>query len=293
MPNRLPTWQLFAAAVLIWGTTWHAILYQLAVWPPEYGVAIRFGLAALAVFGVALWRRQPLHLPWAQQRRFAIQGVFMYGLAYLCVYHAERHVPSGLVAVGYATSPLIAGLATRALWQTPLTPRFLVGGVLGVLGVALIFGPELATVGRHPTAGLGLAFTVGAVALSAVGALSASRNAHHGLPFWPAMGWGLAWGAGTAAIVAFATVPPPSVWPNAPSWWLSLVYLALAGTVIAFGAFLTLQHRLGAGPASTVGVMTPVVALLVSTAFEGYRPGPATWAGAALTVLGNGLMLRR
>lgn len=293
MQARLPTWQLFVVAVLIWGTTWHAILYQLAVWPPEYGVAARFGLAALVVFGVARWRREPLWLPGVQQRRFAIQGIFMYGLAYLCVYHAERHVPSGLVAVGYATSPLIAGLATRALWGTPLTTRFLVGGLLGVLGVALIFGPELVAVHRSPTAGLGLAFTVGAVGLSAVGALSASRNAHHGLPFWSAMGWGLTWGAGTACVVALATVPLPTAWPTAPSWWLSLAYLAAAGTVVAFAAFLTLQHRLGAGKASTVGVMTPVVALAVSAVFEGYRPGLATLAGAALTVLGNTLMLRR
>jgi drug/metabolite transporter (DMT)-like permease len=293
MPTRLPSWQLFAVAVLVWGTTWHAILYQLAVWPPEYGVAARFGLAALVVFGVALWRGDPLRLPVGHQRRVALQGVFMYGLAYLCVYHAERHVPSGLVAVGYATSPLLAGLGAWALWRTPLTARFIAGGVLGAIGVALIFAPELATVDRSPTAGTGLLFTVGAVALSAVGALSASRNGHHGLPFWPTLAWGLAWGAGTAAVVAVATVPLPTAWPTAPSWWLSLAYLSVAGTVVAFGAFLTLQHRLGPGKASTIGVMTPVVALAVSTAFEGFRPGVLTLAGATLTVAGNVLMLRR
>lgn len=290
---HLPSWQLFVAAVAIWGTTWHAILYQLAVWPPEYGVVARFALAALAALAVALWRRDALWLPWPQQARVAAQGVFMYGLAYLCVYHAERHVPSGLVAVGYATSPLLAGLGAWALWRTALTPRFLAGGLLGVAGVALIFAPELAGVGGGPAVALGLAFTVGAVVLSAVGALVASRNAHHGLPFWPALGWGLAWGALTAALVALATVPLPAAWPRAPSWWLSLVYLSVAGTVLAFGAFLTLQHRLGPGKASTIGVMTPVVALAVSAAFEGFRPGWATLAGAALTVLGNVMMLRR
>lgn len=293
MPHRLPSWQLFVVAVLIWGTTWHAILYQLAVWPPEYGVAARFGLAALTVFGVALWRGDALRLPAGQQRRMAVQGIFMYGLAYLCVYHGEQHVPSGLVAVGYATSPLVAGVAARALWGTPMTRRFIAGGVLGVLGVALIFAPELATVDRRPTAGIGLLFTVGAVALSAVGALSASRNGHHGLPFWPTLAWGLTWGAGTAAALALATVPLPDAWPRELSWWLSLIYLAVAGTVVAFGAFLTLQHRLGPGKASTIGVMTPVVALAVSTAFEGFRPGLLTLAGAALTVAGNVLMLRR
>lgn len=293
MSPRLPSWQLFVLAVLIWGTTWHAITYQLAVWPPEYGVAARFAIAAVTVFGVAAWRGERLRFPWAQQRRFAIQGIFMYGLAYLCVYHAERHVPSGLVAVGYAASPLLAGLGAWRLWRTPLRGRFVSGGLLGLAGVALIFAPELSTVDRSPSAGLGLAFTLGAVGLSTVGALSASRNGHHGLPFWPALGWGLAWGAGSAGLVAFASVPMPTAWPHAASWWISLAYLSVAGTVFAFGAFLTLQQRLGPGKASTVGVMTPVVALAVSAAFEGYRPGWATLAGGGLTVLGNVLMLRR
>ena len=86
--------------------------------------------------------------------------------------------------------------------------------------------------------------------------------------------------------------PVPTL-PTALSWWLSLVYLALAGTVLAFGAYLTLQLRLGPGKASTVGVMTPVLALLVSTALEGYRPNGWTLAGVALAVVGNLLMLRR
>jgi drug/metabolite transporter (DMT)-like permease len=201
-------------------------------------------------------------------------------------------VPSGLVAVGYSASPLLAGLGARWLWRAPLSGRFLLGGGLGVVGVALIFAPEVAAIGARPTAGLGLAFTVGAVVLSAIGALAASRNAVHGLPFWPALGWGLAWGAATAALVALLSGPLPAL-PHAPAWWLSLVYLSFAGTVIAFSAFLTLQHRLGPGKASTVGVMTPVIALVVSTAFEGYRPGLWTVAGGLLAVAGNALMLRR
>jgi drug/metabolite transporter (DMT)-like permease len=288
---RFRSWQLFVVAVLIWGTTWHAILYQLDALPPETGVALRFTIAALVVLGFAAWRGERLRFPWPVHGHFALQGVFMYGAAYICVYHAERHVPSGLVAVGYSASPLIAGVGARALWGTPVSRRFLLGGLLGVAGVALIFAPELAAVDARPRAGLGLMLTVGAVLLSAVGALVASRNGERGLPFWPAMGWGLTWGAAASVLIALASHPLPAALPTAPAWWLSLVYLAVAGTVVAFAAFLTLQQRLGPGRASTIGVMTPVVALGVSTAFEGYRPGLATLGGVALTVAGNWLML--
>ena len=290
--TRLPSWQLLALAVAIWGTTWHAITYQLAVLPPDTGVAVRFSLASLAVLVFAAWRGDAWKLPRRAHGVLAVQGVFMYGLAYIGVYEAELHVPSGLVAVGYSASPLIMGLAARALWGSAVSPRFLAGGLLGVAGVALIFAPEIATVGARPDAGLGLFWTVAAVLLSAVGALAASRNHALGLPFWPALGWGLAWGAGTAALIAGIRHPLPQAWPAELSWWLSLAYLAVAGTVVAFAAFLTLQTRLGPGRASTVGVMTPVVALVVSAVFEGYRPEALTWAGLACTVAGNVLMLR-
>ena len=93
-PRGLPTWQLFAIAVAIWSTTWHAILYQLAHTPPEAGVALRFALAGVLALGIAAWRGDRLHCTVPEHARIALQGVFMYSLAYLCVYHAEKHVRS-------------------------------------------------------------------------------------------------------------------------------------------------------------------------------------------------------
>jgi len=84
-------------------------------------------------------------------------------------------------------------------------------------------------------------------------------------------------------------LPGPAV---APAWWASLAYLSIAGSVIAFACFLTLQQRVGPGPASTIGVMTPVLALVVSALFEGFRPVLLTWFGALLAVAGNVLILK-
>ncbi len=290
----LPTWQLFAIAVVIWSTTWHAILYQLAHTPPEAGVALRFALAGVLALAVAAWRGDRVRCTAPEHARIALQGVFMYSLAYLCVYHAEMHVPSGLVAVGYSASPLVNGIGAWLLWRSALTPRFLAGGVLCVLGVALIFAPEFGRVTAGDATLRGALFTVGAVALSAVGSLMASRNAAHRLPFWPTLGWGMLYGALLSALVLAAsgqavTLPSPLA---APAWWLSLAYLAIAGSVIAFACYLTLQQRIGPGAASTVGVMTPVLALVISTAFEGFRPVALTWLGGALAVAGNLLILR-
>ena len=303
---RLKTWQLYATCVLSWGLTWHVITYQLGHTTPEVGVALRFGLASLLVLAVCAARGLPLRFAPRDHALLALQGALMFGASYVCVYHAERHLPSGLVAVGYSASPLVAGLGAQALFGQRVSRRFVAGGMLGLAGVALIFWPEFgkATIGAaaqahgagalgaNASVAIGAAFTVAALLLSSSGSLCASRNRLRGLPFWPALGYGMGYGALTTTAIALAQghrfAPPPLL-----SWWLALGYLALAGSVLSFACYLTLQERLGPGPSGAVGVMTPLLALATSTLVEGYRPDALTAAGVLLAVGGNVLMLGR
>ena len=292
--ERLRSWQLLAVCVLTWGTTWYAITFQIGHTSPEVSVALRFALAGGLVLTMCALRGLPLRFSAREHVRLALQGGFMYGVSYLCVYHAERHIVSALVAVGYSASPLVAGLGARLLFGARFTPQFGFGGVLGLAGVALIFWPEFGKAAGSDgrSAALGAVFTVASVLLSSIGSLTASRNRAHGLPFWPALGLGMLYGAGVAALFALAQgqsfMPPAAI-----SWWLSLLYLALAGSVLTFACFLTLQERIGPGPTGTVGVMTPLLALGVSILFERFEPNLLTLSGAALAVLGNVLMLSR
>jgi drug/metabolite transporter (DMT)-like permease len=290
--TQLRSWQLFAICVLTWGTTWHAITYQIDHTTPEVGVALRFGLAGACILAMCLVRGMPLRFSAGEHGRFALQGVFMYGVSYICVYEAERHLPSGLVAVGYSASPLVTGLGAQVLFGVRISTRFIAGGLLGLAGVALMFWPEFGKATDGASTGLGAAFTVASVLLSAVGSLTASRNKSGGLPFWPALGWGMVYGAAASAAIAIAQGHSFAL-PSAASWWASLLYLALAGSVLAFACYLTLQDRIGPGPSGAIGVMTPLLALVVSLLLEGYRPDLLTGLGAALAVAGNALMLRR
>lgn len=287
--HRLKNWHLFTICVLTWSTTWYAITLQIGHTPPEVGVALRFGLAGLTVLAMCALRGIELRFTGRGHALLALQGGFLYGVAYVCVYHAEKHVVSGLVAVGYSAAPLLSGLGARVLFGVRVTARFVFGGVLGLAGVALIFWPEFGKAAGKEAA-LGVLFTVAAVLFSAIGSLTASRNREHGLPFWPALGFGMVYAA--AICVPIALIQGQSfVLPIAPSWWLSLMYLALAGSVLTFACFLTLQDRIGPGPASAIGVMTPLLALAVSMAFEKFQPDLLTAVGAALAVLGNVFML--
>lgn len=304
--TRFKSWQLFAVCVLTWGTTWHAITYQLGHTTPEVGVALRFGLAALIVLGACLARGVSLCFSWRDHVLLAFQGVLMFGVSYVCVYHAERHLPSGLVAVGYSASPLISGLGAQALFGMRVTRRFIAGGLLGLLGVALMFWPEFGkaaagsasqahgagALGANASVGWGALLTVMSVLLSVSGSLAATRNRGRALPFWPSLGFGMGYGALATTLIALAMGHSFAL-PTLASWWLSLVYLALAGSVLSFACYLTLQDRLGPGPTGSIGVMTPLLALAVSLGFEGYRPDAITGVGVLLAVVGNVLMLQR
>jgi len=290
--HRLKNWQLFAICVLAWGTTWYAITFQIGHTAPEVGVALRFALAGALVLALCAARGVRLRFELSDHAILALQGFFMYGVSYLCVYHAERHLVSGLVAVGYSASPLVAGLGGHALLGLRVSSRFVVGGLVGLTGVALMFWPEFGKAAGSRDAALGLAFTAGAVLLSSAGSLIATRNRSRGLPFWPSLGFGMLYGAAAALLVALLQGQSFAL-PAAVSWWFSLLYLALVGSVLTFACFLTLQERVGPGRAGAIGVMTPLLALTVSMVFEGFHPDALVLTGAGLAVAGNVLMLRR
>ena len=290
--QRLRNWQLLAICVLVWSTTWYAITFQLGHAAPELGVAWRFALAGAVVLAMCRARGLALRFGARAHALLALQGGFLYGVSYVCVYHAEQHLVSGLVAVGYSASPLVSGLGARLLFGTRLRPHFVAGGLLGLAGVALIFWPEFGRAAQRSGTALGAVFTLASVLLSTIGSLAASRNNANGLPFWPALGYGMLYGALAAAGVGLAQGQTFTL-PTAPSWWLALLYLSLAGSVLTFACFLTVQQRIGPGPTGSVGVMTPLLALVVSTLFEGFRPDALTIAGAALAVAGNALVLGR
>lgn len=290
--HRLKNWQLFAICVLTWGTTWYAITFQIGQTAPEIGVAYRFALAGSVVLAMCAARGIRLRFSLRDHALLVLQGSFMYGVSYICVYHAEKHIVSGLVAVGYSASPLVTGLGAHGLFGLRVSQRFVLGGLLGLAGVALMFWRQFGDAAGNPDATLGAVFIIGAVLLSAVGSLAASRNRTHGLPFWPALGFGMLYGSAVVACIALLQGQGFAA-PAVASWWLSLFYLALAGSVLTFACFLTLQERIGPGPTGAVGVMTPLLALLVSMAFEEFHPDVLTLSGAALAVAGNVLMLRR
>jgi drug/metabolite transporter (DMT)-like permease len=282
----VPTLFLYSICILIWGSTWIAITYQLGVVEPVVSVAWRFIAAALLLFGICLARGERILYGRRDHAFLALQGLLMYSAGYVCVYEAEARVVSGLVAVGYSASPIANMLCARLLYGTPLSRRVAAGGLFGIAGIFLIFSPEFARLSATPTAVVGVVLTAIAVSVQAFASAIASRNGERGIAVWPALAWGMTYGAIGCSTWVLLT-GTPIAFDFRPGYVLSWAWLTIFGSIIAFGAYLTLLVRIGAGRAGYIGVMVPVIALIISALFENYRWSPATWAGIALAVAGN------
>jgi drug/metabolite transporter (DMT)-like permease len=283
---------LFAICVLIWGSTWIAITFQLGTVAPELSVGYRFLIASLILFAYCRWRGIKLRFNRVQHGNLFLFGMAMFCVSYICVYHAELYIISGMVAVAYSASPLINMFAARIFFGTPLTLRLFIAASLGIIGIVCVFWQEFAHIGRSRDAVLGAALTAASVLLSCMGAMVALRTQKLGIATWPSMAWGMFYG-GCGAIAIGLFMGRPLIFTATPGYIGSLLYLALLGSIVTFGAYLTLLSRLGAARATYVGVMVPIVALVISVFFEKFAWGWLTTVGVALSVLGNVLMLRK
>jgi drug/metabolite transporter (DMT)-like permease len=282
---------LYLASVLIWGSTWLAITFQLGKVPPEVSVAYRFLLASALLFAWCRIRRLRLAFTLREHGWMALQGLLLFGANYVCVYLAEAQISSGLVALVFSLIVFMNIASTRLFFGTPVRPATLLGALMGVGGVALVFLPEL-THGAsrgHPL--LGLSVAAGSTVLASLGNVAAARNQRHGLPVIQMNAYGMLYGALLVAAYA-AAVGRPFVFDGSVHYLLSLVYLALFGSVLAFGAYLTLIGRIGADRAGYAGASIPIVAVVLSTLFEGLQWHLFTFLGIALCLAGNVLVLR-
>lgn len=140
---------LYLLTVLIWGTTWIAIKLQMGPVAITLSIAYRFALAALVLFAVLLLGRRLQRLDARGQRLCMAQGVCLFCLNFICFYTASQWIPSGLVAVVFSTATLWNALNARLWFGQRIAPNVMAGGGLGLLGLGLLFWPEL--VGHQAT----------------------------------------------------------------------------------------------------------------------------------------------
>lgn len=289
LKTSVSTRLLYTTTVVIWGSSWFAITLQLGNVHPIWSVAYRFALAAAILITYCLATHRRLRLPWQDHGFLAIQGLFLFSLNYILFYFVIQHLTSGVVAVTFSTIVFMNMLNGALIFRAPVSARVVGGACLGLLGISLVFWPELGALDMDSRALSTLGLAVLATWIASLGNMVAVRNQRHSLPVLQSNTFGMAYGACFTTATAVAIGGEPGFdWSVA--YVGSLLYLAVFATIIAFGAYLSLLGRIGADRAAYASVLFPIVALVLSTLFEQYHWSSAGLLGVA-TVLGGNLLI--
>ncbi len=282
----------YTLTVLIWGSTWLAIKFQLGVVDPALSVSYRFALAALILFAWCLVRRLPMRFTMLDHTFIALQGFFLFAMNYLLFYLAELHITSGLAAVVFSTIVVMNLVNGRIFLGTPIEIRVLLGGALGMAGLVLLFWPEMAATNYSGPVMLGMLLSFAATYLASLGNIVSARNQRQKLPVVQTNAFGMAYGALFMALIVLLRGTSISIEMTLP-YLASLMYLVLFGSVIAFGCYLSLVGRIGPGRAAYATLLFPVVALALSTFWENYLWTVPGICGVFMILFGNYLALAR
>jgi drug/metabolite transporter (DMT)-like permease len=282
---------LYGVTVVVWTFSWLAIHYQVGPVPAEVSVVWRFALAAPIMMVLARLNGQSLVYPLAEHARFVALGIFLFSTSFVLFYQAAAYIASGLMCVVFSLASMVNVFLGAVVLRAPIDRRIVVAGVIGTVGVALLFYPQIAgnTLNDGALAGLGLSL-LGTLCFCVGNMISARLQRRH-IPVFAASGWGMFYGAVFLASIAFALKRPFIIDPD-PVYIGAVIYLAVFATVIAFACYLTLLGRIGADRAAYAMVVTPATAMIVSSVFENYRFTPLAVLGLVAVIAGNVLVLR-
>lgn len=255
-------------------------------------VGYRFFLAGLLLLGYCKLRNISLEFTRREHVLMAIQGFLLFSNNYWLVYVAEIYLTSGLVAVGFSTLIFFNIFLAAIFLKQKVSKRVFFGALCGLLGTAIIYKPELEVLSFADDSFKGLVYCFLGVLFASSGNVMSAFNQQKKLPVIQTNAFGMFYGA-IYMLVIGAISGKPFVFDTSLPYVVSLFYLTIFGSIIAFTSYLTLIGRVGAGKGAYVILSVPIVAIFLSVLFEGYH---LTWysiIGISLIVGGNVFALKK
>lgn len=285
---------LYTVTVLIWGSTWLAIHFQIGNVPPTWSVAYRFALSSTILLIFCLMTKRSLRFSAREHRAMALQGTFLFSLNYILYYVGTMYFVSGIVAIIFASIIIMNIINSRIFFGTPLVGKVILGAIIGLIGLSTVFSSQWSQfTAQHYTIdhiikGLIVCFT--ATLMASFGNMASLYNQQLKLPIIQSNAFGMAYGTIIVIIIALLFGHQPSFdWST--RYVASLLYLSIIGSVLAFGIYLQLLRRIGPERAAYAFVLLPIVALALSAGFEDFHWNLWSILGMVLVLFGNGLVL--
>ncbi|RYZ68965.1 MAG: EamA family transporter, partial [Proteobacteria bacterium] len=283
---------LYLTSILIWGSTWLVIKFQLGVVHPAVSVGYRFLVAGLLLLLYCVIKGHKLKYPARVHRLIALQALFLFCINYLCLYIAEMTLSSGVVAVLFSLLTISNGIGARFIFKEKLSPRFWIGTIVGTSGILFVFSGELKGFELTPVQVTSFFLAIVGTLSASAGNLVSKKIFQGDVHVIPASAIGMTYGA-LYTLIGCAAFGLPFEFEWNTRYLSSLSYLAVFGSIIAFVSYLTLLKRVGAGKAGYMSIVTPIVALILSFIFEGFQATPLVISGILLTLIGNALVMLR
>ncbi len=277
---------LYTATVLIWGSTWLAIAYQVGDTPVAVSVGWRFGLASSVLFAILMSRNALPALSWQNHKMAAWLSLCLFSNNFLCFYAATEYLPSGLNAVVFSLAPILNALNLWMFEKRKPTPAFVQGALMGFSGVVLLFVSQFVHAAMDWTILLGLSLSLLGTYFFSLGNMVSARAQQNDMPLLPTTAWAMGYGAIYLFTIALLMGDSLAV-STTPIYLGALIYLAIVGSVIGFNTYLALVGRIGAAKAAYCTVLFPLVALSLSTIYEGYNWTMYSVIGVFLVIGGN------
>lgn len=276
----------FVLITLIWGSTWLVIKDQISAVPPAWAVTWRFALAAGGMFLLAAVRRERLLLSREGMLLALPMGLFQFFANFQFVYQAEHFITSGLVAVLFALLMVPNALLARVFVKAEVSGRFIAGSAVALVGIALLLLHEYRAAPAGGAAVLtGIVLTCGAILSASIANVMQATERARRQSVVVLIGWAMVFGTIADALYAWATAGPP-VFDASGRQLAGLAYLAIIGSVVTFPLYFALIRDWGPGKAAYNSVAVPVVAMALSTLFEGYQWTLLAAGGAVLAMIG-------
>lgn len=282
---------LYAITVLVWGTTWIAIEYQLGDVSPEVSVFYRYVLASLVLFTWCIAKGRKLRFGGTAHRYFVLLGLLLFSLNYVLTYHAQQYITSALTAIAFSTMLWMNILNSRLFFGVRAGSSVTAGSILGIAGIAVLFLPEVENLSFGDATLYGTSLAIVGALVASLGNMASQAAQKHGLPIVQSNAWGMFYGALLTGGIALFRGHEFTVDWSAP-YLVSLAYLAIFGSIVGFGTYLTLLGRIGASKAGYAMVMFPVVAIAISAIAGEITLDWRMITGVGLVIGGNILVLR-
>ncbi len=283
---------LYITTILIWGSSWLAIKFQLGYVDPMVSVAYRFLLASGISWLYCSYSGILMRFGLRDHFLMFLQGTCLFSLNYLLFYISELTLTSGLAAVIFSTLVVMNMLNGIIFLKNRFELRMGFGACLGLAGIVMVFWPEITSFEMGDENLTATAIAILATFLASLGNIVSARNQYNGVPVIQANTYGMAYGALLMLALSFASGKEFTIELTA-SYIGSLLFLSVFATIFAFLSYLTLVGRVGVERGAYATLVFPLVALGISTVFESYQWSAYAGAGVALILAGNLLILRR